>query len=123
MSDLRSQMATRMRRNYFNADARRLPNFEDTLSKCVQRATEVLEALPDGPIEYADMNVIGVDGATLEGLMATGRISGETESRMHARFARFHEALAAAMGDAPETATLSEVLTEDQAQQIWNRTA
>ena len=37
------------------------------VDKCVQRAAEVLEALPDGPIEYADLNAIRVDGATLEG--------------------------------------------------------
>lgn len=123
MTNLQNQMATRMRRNYFNAEARRQPDFQDTLSKCVQQAMEALEALPAaGPIEYADLNVLRVDGATLEGLIATGRVSEETVSRMHARFARFLEALVTAMGDAPKTATIRERISEDQAQAIWNRT-
>jgi len=120
----REKIGARLCTNFFNEEARRGAGFRDLLSRQVDRVLTVADAFDGKRATYDDLNDVQADGVILEGLTALGLVDWFTRKRWHKRMARFHEALAASFpADASPGATLGEVMTEQQAQEVWSKTA
>lgn len=121
--DARAKVATRLRKQFFNEEARRSPGFQDRLAEQVRRVIQIAEARDGGPLDYDDLNRERADGAVLEGLIALDLVDDDTARRWYFRMARFMEAMTSAIPEDKPDATVGDFVTNELCETLWDATA
>ena len=121
-TDARARIGEQLCTHFFSDDARRSPGFRELLAEQVERVIEIAKRAEGKPLESDDLNAIRADGVILQGLLALRLVSFKTVSRFSRRLARFYRALGSHRL-MKGTATVGEVLTTDELNEIWERTA